>query len=239
MPKPFLYSILALLAVAFIDVAPAEACMNTIHRDRAKKPAPTRDVVLADSVPEIERRTEEVTNRRLDRVATASSKRGWVDRGTDQLNAGQNQLVIRGLYEVYGSKINQWALNPRATSSLQREVVQLVALASLRTEGAFYRDRAALPAPPDVQPQNVKWAILAIENLAFVGAVPERHRAEAWARDPALQNAAIDSLKKLAEDRRLESPYQATALARLLRASGDEDGAREAERLATRLDETG
>jgi hypothetical protein len=140
------------------------------------------------------------------------------DQATDELNAGHNARAIARLYDQFGPSINSWALNPTTSTAAQREVVLIVALSTLRTEGRLRRDRCAGPVRDrDVVRGNLDWAIRAMEGLAFVGDTTERHLAEAWARDPALHDAARIKLEKLAEDGKLLSPFQFDALARLYR----------------------
>lgn len=146
-----------------------------------------------------------------------------VDAATDDLNADRHVEAISKLYDRFGPAINGWAVNPTTATSLQREVVLIVALSTLRVDGRLRRDwQANAVLSPDLARANLDWAIRAMEGLAFVGEASDRHLAEAWARDPELATAARDKLQKLANEDKLLSPHQFEALARLHAKFGDE-----------------
>lgn len=237
----------ALSSLVVLMPPDAEACINSIARTkerakphvadsakakpgvrfRSKHPERVEARRIGNSMPELEGAAE-----RAQQLDAAATGREQIEKAIDDLNDGRNHAVIRRMYAVHGASLNQWALNPKITNTPQRDVVHLVALATLRTEGIFYRDHTAALAPPDVHGQNIKWAVIALENLAFVNAVPERHRAEAWARDPALQDAALAKLQALKKADKLESPFQYEALARLLESKGEHARATEARSMA-------
>ena len=143
----------------------------------------------------------------------------------DDLNAGRNAEVVVAMYAHFGYDINGWALNPRAASSFEHEVVLLVALAVLRSEGGIERYPRTVAAAPRRQVDNVRWAVRAMEGLAFVGYAPDRHLAEAWGRDPNLRDAAIEKLQLLNDKGLLFSEHQKSLLARLLREQGADEEA--------------
>lgn len=138
-----------------------------------------------------------------------------LERSTDALNAGRNTEVLTTLYGHYGLQINQWALNPDAFGERERMVVLMVSLAVLRTEGAYERYHEVVVAEGRRRVDNVRWAIRAVEGLAFVGFAADRHVAEAWARDPALRRAALEKLELLDQHGRLSSKFQKELLTRL------------------------
>jgi hypothetical protein len=150
-----------------------------------------------------------------------SSSVAEIDRATDDLNAGRNVAAIARLYDEFGAKLNGWAFNPVVATSLQREAVLIVALSTLRTAGRFRRDsQADAVHDPELVRANLDWAIRAMEGLAYVGQVSQRHLAEAWARDPGLEDAARARLQTLADEGKLLSPFQFEALARLYDRQG-------------------
>lgn len=138
-----------------------------------------------------------------------------VSRATDLLNGGQNREAIQTLYESFGLDINLWALNSTVFGEREHEIVLIVALAVLRTEGTVERDETADAATGQRKADNVRWAVRAMENLAFVDYVPQRHLVEAWGRDPSLKRAALEKLEALDSDGKLQSRFQFALLKRL------------------------
>ena len=138
-----------------------------------------------------------------------------LNAATDALNAGRNKQVISVMYDVFGPQINAWALNTQYTSTMQREVLLLVTLAVLRSEGTIERTSDPTLLGGKHQRDNVRWAVRAMEGLAFVDFAPQRHVAEAWGRDPGLREAALDKLEALDKQGRLISPFQKSLLQRL------------------------
>lgn len=154
--------------------------------------------------------------------ADRRSAEAVLEEATDQLNAGENAEAIVGLFDRFGFDINQWALNARYVSDGRREVVYIVAIAMLRVEGKVERYPTYQESSPERAVDNVRWAIRAMDELAFVGYAAERHVAEAWGRDPALKSAALKKLTKLWLSGSLNSPFQLRLLSRL-RAEVGED----------------
>lgn len=191
---------LALSGVPYLVATPeAAACLNAILRTKK------RDRV---DLPRRWSRHDPTAWKDEERVAR-------LDQAVAHLNEGRFEQAIGSLYAMHGPFINAWALNASVSDEMQREVVYVVALATIRADGKWTRESHPQTADRDMQQANVKWAIRAIENLAFVGAVAERHIAEAWARDPGLREAAIAKLEELEKKGELKSRFQHEALARL------------------------
>lgn len=195
--------------ISFVAVSDASACSNSIARTKANAKKPDLDL----------QRPRVVWSDDLSAITKAS----------DALNAGRNADVIVGMYDHFGLDINSWALNPKTITDREREVVLMVALAVLRTEGAVERHHKLVASKPRRQVDNVRWAVRAMEGLAYARFVPERHIVEAWGRDPALKELATKKLLELRKKGELLSPFQFDLLARLLREHGEVDAAKKVE----------
>lgn len=206
-----------LAALIFVsEASPAEAGSNSIWRTHQNAAARTQ--TESD-------RARQARAQRLQDLRDGRSVDVVVRQATEDLNAGKNADVIVKLYARFGYDLNQWALNAPYVSAEKHEAVYLVAIAMLRAEGAVERLPAYKVSTAKRAVDNVRWAIRAMEGLAFVGYAHQRHVAEAWGRDPSLRQAALEKLQLLHSRQKLQSPYQLRLLARLLRESGKERAA--------------
>lgn len=224
--------VLALSGLISFVAVPASACFNAIERAKERTTLKLRfDVSAANaaSMKQIEKLQKKRDVRMGARSGVWKEDLAAVEAATDALNDGRNADVIVSMYDHFGLDINSWALNPKHVTDREREVVLLVSLAVLRTEGAVERHHKLVNSKPRRKVDNVRWAIRAIEGLAYMRFVPDRHLAEAWGRDDELKELATKRLLKLQKAGRLISPFQFDLLARLLREQGEPEHAQKIE----------
>ena len=111
---------------------------------------------------------------------------------------------------------------------LENRALRIVALASVRSAGAF---GVSSGAPEAKKKANLEWAVAVLRKLNAARAGDASLQAdlgEALAKSPATQKEALEILGKLANDDLIGSPQAYAALAKLRAANGENEKSAEA-----------
>lgn len=111
---------------------------------------------------------------------------------------------------------------------LENRALRIVALASVRSDGAF---GVSSGAPEAKKKANLEWSVAVLRKLNAARAGDASLQAdlgEALAKSPATQKEALEILGKLASDDLIGSPQAYAALAKLRAANGENEKSAEA-----------
>jgi hypothetical protein len=136
------------------------------------------------------------------------------------LDSGKNAVATAMMLKKFPS-LKTSGTGAAAVSPLENRAVRIVALASVRSDGAF---GVASGTPDQKKKANLEWSIASLRkiNAARAGdASLQADLGEALAKVVATQKEALGILSKLAADDLIGSPYAYAALARLQVSAGD------------------
>jgi hypothetical protein len=146
-----------------------------------------------------------------------------IARAEKALNEGQFTMAAVGVLQVF-STIRS---TPVSQSPLARRALRIMALASIRTEGALTAGKSWRGTTPEEQRANLNWAIDTLQALNKQrpnNPSLQTDLGEALSKSEKHREEALKLLGKLADKDLITSPHGYAALARLRALAGDKTG---------------